>query len=832
MKPDVRAVKSGLTFTLLSNNQGLATKKFWLNSKGQLEKQSAAQIFDGHARQVTVANLDELASFYLSLKPNQAVTFGLPKKASADLVTVEKKKDFPNAIARCREDFSFSKGPAIMFIDGDADTFPEPIKTSDAFRERLIAICPALKDANMVITSSASSYIRSSETGKFLRGSGGFHASIAVANGTDIPRAGKALGKLAWLHGYGSIKVSKSGASLVRGIIDVSVFDPERINFEAGAVCASPLEQLRPAPKVYGDPAGVFDSTLIADLSEAQQVRVMELIDAAKNEAAPKAKKIRDAYIGVRAKKVAKTKGIPEKQAREIIERGFETGTLPLDFVIQLRDGTEVTVREILADPDKYNGQACCDPLEPEYHDDPRIAIICMKAAEGPQIYSWAHGEHRFHLGDAPMAWKKLLRRTDRHAFVKDEENVRIVLENDSELAGLVRYDEFKAKVVLMRPIPGTVEKVNEHFPRQWQDSDGVSLQQYMQRTVKMPCLGRDKVESAVDQMARNKSAFHPVREKLASVKWDGVKRLDTWLVDYLGAHDADVEYLQAVGAAVLIGAVARIMRPGCKLDTAMVLEGPQGAMKSSASQVLALDPEWFSDSLPHDLDSKDARDHLRGKFVVELSELGALKRSVIETVKAYLSRQVERYRPPYGRHEVDFPRQCIFIGSTNADEYLVDKTGNRRFWPVKVGMIDLKRLQKDVGQLYAEALARYEKGEAWYLSGEIAGHAATEASKRVAIDPWTPAVFKACDPDGACNPEFDGTYSPGEVMQQMGFDEKEMSPNNAAKVGAIMRDLGMVPVKRHRKRGQLFVWPPKEIAPPSRVRKSDGRNRPSTGAA
>ena len=718
-----------------------------------------------------------------------------------------------------------------MFIDGDADTFPEPIKTSDAFRERLIAICPALKDANMVITSSASSYIRSSETGKFLRGSGGFHASIAVANGTDIPRAGKALGKLAWLHDYGSIKISKSGASLVRGIIDVSVFDPERINFEAGAVCASPLEQLRPAPKVYGDPAGVFDSTLIADLSEAQQVRVMELIDAAKNEAAPKAKKIRDAYIGVRAKKVAKTKGIPEKQAREIIERGFETGTLPLDFVIQLRDGTEVTVREILADPDKYDGQACCDPLEPEYHDDPRIAIICMKAAEGPQIYSWAHGEHRFHLGDAPMAWKKLLRRTDRHAFVKDEENVRIVLENDSELAGLVRYDEFKAKVVLMRSIPGTVQKVDERFPRQWQDSDGVSLQQYMQRTVKMPCLGRDKVESAVDQMARNKFSFHPVRERLASFTWDGVRRLDTWLIEYLGAHDADPKYLQSVGAAVLIGAVARIMNPGCKLDTAMVLEGPQGAMKSSAAQVLALDPEWFSNSLPHDLDSKDARDHLRGKFVIELSELAQFKRSEIETVKAFMSRQVEQYRPSYGRHEVDFPRQCIFIGSTNADEYLVDKTGNRRFWPVKVGKIDLKRLQADVGQLYAEALVRYEKKEPWYLSGEIASRAATEASKRVASDAWTPEVFKACDPDAVHGAEFDGTQSPGEVMQLMGFGTKDMHSSNAARVGAIMRELGMVPVRRDRKRGQLFGWPAKESVASKKTQKANGQASAGKGA-
>ena len=216
----------------------------------------------------------------------------------------------------------------------------------------------------------------------------------------------------------------------------------------------------------------------------------------------------------------------------------------------------------------------------------------------------------------------------------------------------------------------------------------------------------------------------HPVRERLNGLKWDGTARLDSWLTDYLGVEPAtgyDAEKSQAhrytseVGLRWLISAVARVYQPGCKADHCLILEGPQGVGKSTAAATLALEDAWFADEIA-DLGTKDSAQDLRGKWIIELGELSALKRGEIERVKAFMSRKVDHYRPSYGRRSQDFPRQCVFIGITNADAYLGDETGGRRFWPVKVGKIDLEKLKADREQLWAEAVAAYRAGEKWWL--------------------------------------------------------------------------------------------------------------------
>jgi predicted P-loop ATPase len=233
-------------------------------------------------------------------------------------------------------------------------------------------------------------------------------------------------------------------------------------------------------------------------------------------------------------------------------------------------------------------------------------------------------------------------------------------------------------------------------------------------------------------------NSFHPVRDYLRALDWDGTPRLDTWLPRYLGV--ADSPYARAVGPRFLISAVARIEKPGCKADQMLILEGPQGQLKSSAVQALAR--SWFADRIST-LGTKDSAMEVAGVWLIEVSELDALIRSSNSAIKAFISRREDRYRPPYGKHVTKQPRQCVFVGTTNmAGGYLKDPTGARRFWPVACGVIDLHALRRDSDQLFAEAAIRFRNGAPWWLeSPELEALAAAEQRARIEVDAWSDKI-------------------------------------------------------------------------------------------
>jgi predicted P-loop ATPase len=386
-----------------------------------------------------------------------------------------------------------------------------------------------------------------------------------------------------------------------------------------------------------------------------------------------------------------------------------------------------------------------------------------------------------------PTAAVRSRLRREGKGVIADEENLRLIFENDPALQGLVRYDELGMRRVLARPVPGDAAVVaDDEYPRQWRDEDAVALQQYVQRNY-IPAVSREKVDGALGAWARALWRFHPIRDYLKKLEWDKKPRLDDWLTTYLQAKGAPDEYLRAVGPKWLISAVARIMEPGCQADYALVLEGGQGRKKSSALRALAGD-EFFSDSLPADLSSKDAADHIRGKWIIELPELAQFRKSEIETVKSFVTRRIERFRPAYGRNEIEYPRQCVFAGTTNEDQYLVDDTGNRRFWPVRCHGVNLVRLKRERDQLWAEAMARYERGERWHLDTKLEMLAAKQAEGRRLRDPWQEEL--AVMLTGGSLKDVDELL-PGQALRELGVGAEKLTQFNAGRVGKILKALG-----------------------------------------
>lgn len=306
-------------------------------------------------------------------------------------------------------------------------------------------------------------------------------------------------------------------------------------------------------------------------------------------------------------------------------------------------------------------------------------------------------------------AWMKDLTLTKKGLVEDTVANIRLILSHDPSLKGALAYNDFKGRQVIVRSLPWhkVVDPVNGDV---WRDGDDSQLREYLATGYGIDNKGH--VYDATNNEAQD-HAFHPVRGFLKGLVWDGVERLDTLLVDYLGAEDTP--YTRAVTRKAFTAAVARVYRPGCKFDYILVLSGPQGRGKSTL--ISKMSQGWFTDSLAG-IGTKEAYEGIQGFWLVELGELAAMRKTEIEVTKNFISKQVDSYRAAYGRRTEDHPRQCVFFGTTNSTAFLRDDTGNRRFWPVRLqDEAPLLTVWDDlteevIVQMWAEACFRYKEGE------------------------------------------------------------------------------------------------------------------------
>lgn len=309
------------------------------------------------------------------------------------------------------------------------------------------------------------------------------------------------------------------------------------------------------------------------------------------------------------------------------------------------------------------------------------------------------------------------LKRTKQGIPESDVYNCLVILKHDPELKGKVGLDEFAHRLVVLGDLPWRTKNSSLY----WTDTDDACLRNYF--ATKFRIKGKGIIDDALQEVTQD-NKFHPVRDYLQGIKWDGECRVDELFIKYLGAEDTP--YVRAATRKWLCGAVARVMHPGIKFDTAIVLYGSQGLGKSLILEKLG--KSWFNNSLV-DIKTKDTMEQIQGSWVIELGELAPTFKNENEIVKAFISRASDRFRSPYGRRTEEYPRQCVFAGSTNNLMFLKDRTGNRRFWPI-TGDKDRKTANswditdEEIDQIWAEAFYYWLEGESLVLEGAVAEEA------------------------------------------------------------------------------------------------------------
>jgi predicted P-loop ATPase len=393
-------------------------------------------------------------------------------------------------------------------------------------------------------------------------------------------------------------------------------------------------------------------------------------------------------------------------------------------------------------------------------------------------------------------------------------------LEEEEHWKGALRTNAFTEVVEICQPFPPKPGQVSTVY-RPMRDEDGLEALSYWQGNG-LPNAKKGTVWDAL-MLVASRNPFHPVREVLQGDEWDGGEKVGRLFIDYFPAwlpdrdedpedHDEMVAFLERVAECFMVGAVARIYDPGCKLDCLPVLVSPQNYNKSRGLAALVPDPRWFSDELPANVWERDSKEALQGRWIVELAEFPHIRKEV-EKTKAFFSRQVDRYRRAYGRSTTDHPRQCVFCATTNELTFL-DVTGNRRYWPVQLAApANVEAIIADRAQLWAEAVHLYHQGFQWWLPPSLEAIAEQLQNFFIEPDEWDEPIMEWLDRE---HPKVSGKRTPftlKALLRGLGFHQPRGAPGAATKADEMraarrLRALGFQrDQQRHRGTGRVPTW-------------------------
>lgn len=479
-----------------------------------------------------------------------------------------------------------------------------------------------------------------------------------------------------------------------------------------------------------------------------------------------------------------------EKIAEKLVEHGCEVRIVDLAPLGDVADGWDVA--DAIAEG--WTRERVRDYMAQHLRQRGSLQALAPTSAAPAQGEVAATGPS----DDSTVDWGLVVKRGE---LAQCTANIHSLISRAPGWHGVIAFDEFAQRTVKLKPPPYASASTGG----EWEGHDDSLTAMWLARTEAFTPSSA-LVAETIEVIARE-NAFHPVRQYLETLSWDGTSRLGYWLTDLLGAASND--YTRLVARFFLIGMVKRVMEPGCKFDYCLVLEGRQGMFKSSALRVLGGD--WFKDT-DLDLQNKDAMTALQGAWLYEIAEMDSLTRAEASKQKSFLSRQVDEFRPVYGRREVRLPRQVVFAGTTNSWEWNKDPTGGRRFWPIEVTDVDLQALAAQRDQLFAEALVEYRKGSPCYPDRD---------QQRELFDPEQLARQQS---EGYVDALHDWVYSRTSdfsmaeaVRDGLQMDYSKLTRDVQTRVGNALKALGCTRVER--RNGTVRFW----YRPPTRKAASSG---------
>jgi predicted P-loop ATPase len=424
------------------------------------------------------------------------------------------------------------------------------------------------------------------------------------------------------------------------------------------------------------------------------------------------------------------------------------------------------------------------EPEKPKPEPQKPIVQVKQKVQEKPAqaeatITPISRPRESYHSDDA---WKS--------DFVTNEEglpkatvskNWALMLEHHPKMQGVLAYDAFSMQVSLERRPAWEHDTGEKWVPRPLRESDFQNAVMWLESLHMTPKLTSIK---PVIFLVAEKYSFDRLTEYLTGLVWDGVPRVDHFFRTYFGVDpDENSTYSQIVSRRFLISCAARALRPGCKVDTMPIIEGPQGLLKSSGVKAFAGE-QFFSDELS-EIGSKDAKLEMQGKWIFEIAEMHRMNAAETNAVKKFLSQSTDRFRPPYGTTVIEAMRRCVMIGTINPDgnPYLKDSTGARRFWPVTATKVDIAAIRRDRDQIWAEAVVLLNAGEPWWMQADELDIVEEQQTERTDIDVWTDAVLKSI--------EGRTSILLSEIIREIGIPSKDAGERHAGRIGRIMRAVG-----------------------------------------